>query len=143
MSFKFMAVMQVLRCEAGLSGILGSCCAGQYCRRTKPWLSGGCCAEIPHKYGQSPALWCPRGVYFTNHSPGRHKPLLWCFPQTGLRRVTQDSSLPIGSAAVTLADSVGTTRSATTATDGSYQIDSSGLVAPFLLKVVEIGRAHV
>lgn len=46
------------------------------------------------------------------------------------------SGKPIGSAAVTLADSVGTTRSATTATDGSYQIDSSGLVAPFLLKVV-------
>lgn len=46
------------------------------------------------------------------------------------------SGKPISSAAVTLADSVGTTRSATTATDGSYQIDSSGLVAPYLLKVV-------
>ncbi len=46
------------------------------------------------------------------------------------------SGKAIASATVTLTDAAGTTRSATTGADGSYQIDSTGLIAPFLLKVV-------
>ncbi len=51
------------------------------------------------------------------------------------------SGKAIVGATVTLTDSTGTTRTATTAADGSYQIDSTGLVGPFLLKVAGTGGA--
>jgi hypothetical protein len=55
--------------------------------------------------------------------------------QTNCVSGTAASGKPIAGAAVTLVDSTGATRSATTGADGTYQVDSTGLVAPFLIKV--------
>jgi hypothetical protein len=51
------------------------------------------------------------------------------------------SGKAIGGATVTLTDSTGATRTAITGADGSYQIDTTGLVGPFLLKVAAAGGA--
>lgn len=47
----------------------------------------------------------------------------------------------LAAATVTLTDAGGATRTATSATDGSFSIDSTGLVAPFLLRVAAAGGA--
>jgi hypothetical protein len=49
---------------------------------------------------------------------------------------TAATGRPIGQAAVTLTDTLGAIRSATTGADGTYRIDPGTGVAPFLLKVV-------
>lgn len=55
--------------------------------------------------------------------------------QTNCVSGTAASGKPIAGAVVTLVDSTGATRSATTGADGTYKVDSTGLVAPFLIKV--------
>src|SRR5512142_3327314 len=54
---------------------------------------------------------------------------------------TAASGAPLASVTVTLKDATGASRTATTAADGRFSIDTTGLTPPFLVLVADAGGA--